>query len=56
MQKMEEREKQDTFDPMSDPEEQKLMVSVLDSFRYISNCNSMFDSQSIYTTPLTEAI
>lgn len=28
-------EMQDTYDPMSDPEEQRLMVSVLDSFRYI---------------------
>ncbi|RAR09015.1 methyltransferas-like protein [Stemphylium lycopersici] len=32
---MEEREAQETYDPTSDPEEQKLIISVLDSFRYI---------------------
>ena len=58
MHTMEEKEAQDMSDPMSDPEEQRLMISVLDSFRYTPNCNSAHDIQSINLTqpPLTEAI
>ena len=34
---MEEEDLHDTYDPTSDPEEQKLIISVLDSFRYTSD-------------------
>jgi hypothetical protein len=33
-----EAEMQDPYDPATDPEEQKLILSVLDSFRYIPTC------------------
>jgi len=33
-----EAEMQEPYDPSNDPEEQKLIISVLDSFRYTPTC------------------
>jgi hypothetical protein len=46
-----EAEMQDPYDPANDPEEQKLILSVLDSFRYTSTCITKIKSEERVLIP-----